>query len=336
VSASPVVWGVLGAARIAITKVVPGMKTSALCDMRAIASRDMAKAEAAARTLGIAKAYGSYEAMLADPAIEAVYNPLPNHLHVPWTIRAMEAGKHVLCEKPVALTAGEAAALVDARARTGKLVAEAFMVRFHPQWLRAREIVRSGEIGELRSIATQFCYNNPDPANVRNKVDIGGGGLYDIGCYAVLTARFIFGSEPQRVVSMIDRDPAMKVDRVSSGLIDFGGGRQLVFGVSTQTVLAQRVQILGTKGRIELPVPFNPVPATPTRILVDDGRDLYGAGIRIETFEPCDQYALQGEAFARAVRGLAPLDWPIEDAVANMRVIDALYRSGESGGWEKP
>ena len=335
-SAAPVVWGVLGAARIATVRVVPGMKTSALCDMRAIASRDIAKAEAAAQTLGLAKAYGSYEAMLADPEIEAVYNPLPNHLHVPWTIRAMEAGKHVLCEKPVALTAMEAATLLDARTRTGKLVAEAFMVRFHPQWLRAREIVRSGEIGELRSIATQFCYNNPDPANVRNKVDIGGGGLYDIGCYAVLTARFIFGSEPQRVVSLIDRDPAMKVDRVASGLVDFGGGRQLVFGVSTQTVPSQRVQIMGTKGRIEMPVPFNPTPGSSAKIFVDDGRDLYGTGIRTETLESCDQYALQGEAFSRAVRGIAPLDWPIEDAIANMRVLDALYRSGESGGWEKP
>ncbi|MBL8833039.1 MAG: Gfo/Idh/MocA family oxidoreductase [Rhodospirillales bacterium] len=335
-SVRPVVWGVLGAARIATTRVVPGMKTSALCDMRAFAARDLARAQAASAAMGMAKAYGSYEELLADPEIEAIYNPLPNHLHVPWTIRAMEAGKHVLCEKPIALTAKEAEALVDARARTGRLVAEAFMVRFHPQWLRAREIARSGEIGELRSILTQFCYNNPDPANIRNMADIGGGGLYDIGCYAVLTARFVFGGEPSRVVSMIDRDPATKVDRVTGGMAEFSGGRQLVFSVSTQTALNQRVQILGTKGRIELPVPFNTGSVLPTRILVDDCRDLFGGGLRTETIDPCDQYGLQGEAFARAVRGLAPLEWPIEDAIANMRTIDALYRSAETGGWEKP
>ncbi len=333
-STAPVVWGVLGVARIATQKVVPGMKASPHLDMRAIASRDIARAREAASALGFAKAYGSYEAMLADPEIEAVYNPLPNHLHVPWTIKAMEAGKHVLCEKPVALTADEARQLLAARARTGKLVAEAFMVRQHPQWLRAREIVRSGEIGEIRSIHTQFCYNNPDPANIRNKADIGGGGLYDIGCYAVLTARFIFGAEPARAVCLIDRDPAMKVDRIASGIVDFGASRQLVFGVSTQTAPFQRVVLLGTRGRIELPVPFNPVPGTSTTLVVDDARDLFGGGRRVETIAPCDQYMLQGEAFARAVRGLEPLAWPIEDAVANMRVLDALYRSGDSGAWE--
>ncbi|MBI1243835.1 MAG: gfo/Idh/MocA family oxidoreductase [Alphaproteobacteria bacterium] len=331
----PVVWGVLGAARIATQKVVPGMKGSPLLDMRAIASRDIAKARAAAAELGLAKAYGSYEEMLGDPEIEAVYNPLPNHLHVPWTVKALEAGKHVLCEKPIALTAAEARDLVAARDRTGKLVAEAFMVRFHPQWRRTREIVWAGGIGELRSIATQFNYNNPDPANIRNKADIGGGGLYDIGCYAILTARFIFGVEPARAVSLIDRDPVMKTDRLTGALVDFGDGRQLTFSVSTQTAPSQRVQIFGTKGRVEIPVPFNPVPAMESRIIVDDCRDLYGGGARTETFAPCDQYLLQGEAFARAVRGSEKFPYPVEDAIANMRAIDALYRSAETGNWEK-
>ncbi len=331
----PVVWGVLGAARIAKVRVVPGMKGSPLLDVRAVASRDGAKARAAAAEMGLARAYGSYEELLADPEIEAVYNPLPNHLHVPWTVKAMEAGKHVLCEKPIALTAAEAEQLLAARARTGRLVAEAFMVRFHPQWLRARQIAREGGIGEVRSIATQFNYNNPDPANIRNMADIGGGGLYDIGCYAILTARFVFGAEPVRAVSLIDRDPATKVDRVSGGLVDFGGGRQLTFTVSTQTALSQRVQIFGGKGRIEIPVPFNPTPGQESSIVVDDGRDLYGGGARTETFAPCDQYGLQGEAFARAVRGVEALAYPIEDAIANMRAIDALYRSAETGGWER-
>jgi len=331
----PVVWGVLGVARIATQKVIPGMKASALLDMRAKAARDIAKAQASASELGLGKAYGSYEALLADPEIEAVYNPLPNHMHVPWTIKAMEAGKHVLCEKPVALTAAEASQLVATREKTGRLVAVAFMVRFHPQWLRAREIVRSGQIGEVRSIATQFNYNNPDPANIRNKADIGGGGLYDIGCYAILTARFLFGGEPVRAVSLIDRDPKMKTDRLTGGLVDFGEGRQLTFSVSTQTAPSQRVQVFGTKGRIEIPVPFNPVPANESRILVDDCRYLYGSGLKTETIAPCDQYGLQGEAFARAVRGIEKLAYPIEDAIANMRAIDALYRSAETGGWER-
>jgi len=246
----------------------------------------------------------------------------------------MEAGKHVLCEKPIALTAAEAGELVAARKRTGRLVAEAFMVRFHPQWIRAHAIVRSGEIGEVRSIHTQFCYNNPDPANIRNMADIGGGGLYDIGCYAVLTARYLFGGEPSRVVCLIDRDPSMKTDRIASGIADFGASRQLVFGVSTQTAPFQRVAILGTKGRIEIPVPFNPLPMSETQIFVDDARDLFGSGRRVETLPACDQYMLQGEAFARAVRGIEPLAWPIEDAIANMRVLDALYRSGATGAWE--
>jgi predicted dehydrogenase len=334
-SVRPVVWGVLGVARIATAKVIPAMKSASLVEMRGIASRDGAKARAAAAELGLAKSYASYEALLADPEIEAVYNPLPNHLHVPWTVKAMEAGKHVLCEKPVAMDAAEAERLLDARRRTGRVVAEAFMVRFHPQWRRVREIAVSGGIGDLRGIQTQFCYNNPDPANVRNKADIGGGGLYDIGCYAVLTARHVFGAEPVRVACAIDRDPAFGTDRLASGIVEFPGARQLVFTVGTQTAPVQRVAILGSKGRIEIPVPFNPLPTAETRIAIDDARDLYGGGSNVETFGPCDPYALQGEAFSRAVRGLAPLEWPIEDAVANMRVIDALFRAGKSGRFER-
>jgi predicted dehydrogenase len=332
---SKVSWGVLGVAKIGIEKVVPAMQRGARSRVDAIASRDIEKARGAAAALGIAKAYGSYEELLADPAIEAIYNPLPNELHVPWTLRALEAGKHVLCEKPIALTAGEAQQLIAARARSGKHVAEAFMVRFHPQWRRAHELAHSGAIGRLRAIQTFFSYHLLDPTNIRNKPP-GGGALYDIGCYAVLTARYIFNDEPVRVFASIDRDPAMGVDRLVSALAEFPGGRQLTFTCATQTAPHQRVTIAGDNGRIEIAIPFNAPPDRPTHITIDDGADLSGGGAHREEFAICDQYTLQGDAFSRAVRGEASLEFPIEDAIANMRAIDAIFRSAQSGRWETP
>ena len=251
----PVVWGVLSTARIGLQHVVPAMLSSPLVEVRAIASRSLPAAQDAARSLGIAQAYGSYEALLADPEIEAIYNPLPNHLHVPMTLQAAAAGKHVLCEKPVALTAAEAQTLRAASAQV--LIEEAFMVRHHPQWRRARELVRAGRIGELQAVQVFFSYYNDDPGNIRNQPGIGGGALYDIGCYAVLAGRYLFEAEPLRVVSLVDRDPRMGTDRLTSALLDFGGGRQLNFTVSTQSVRFQRVQVVGTLGRIELFIPFN-------------------------------------------------------------------------------
>jgi len=328
-------WGVLGAAKIGLEKVIPAMQRGEIAHVDAIASRDLAKAQAAAKSLGIARAYGSYEELLADPAIEAVYNPLPNELHVPWTIRALDAGKHVLCEKPIALDADEAAALVAARQRTGKLVGEAFMVRHHPQWRRARELVRSGAIGEARAIQTFFAYRLLDADNIRNKPP-GGGALYDIGCYAIQTARFVFGAEPSRVVASLDVDPKFGTDRLTSALIAFPGGRHLTFTCATQIADYQRVTIVGEAGRIEVAVPFNAPIDRPTRITIDSGADLVGGGAKTEDFLICDQYTLQGDAFSRAVLGEAPLEFPIEDAIANMRVIDAVFRSARNGGWEKP
>lgn len=328
----PVRWGILSTARIGRFKVVPGMMKSPLCKIVAVASRSEAAAREMADELGIPDAYGSYEALLAAPDIEAVYNPLPNHLHVPMTLAAARAGKHVLCEKPVALTAGEAAQLRDAP--PGILIAEAFMVRHHPQWLAARDLIRSGEIGELRAVNVLFSYFNDDPANVRNQADIGGGGLYDIGCYAIVAARFLFEADPARVVSMIDRDPVFRTDRLSSGLADFGTGRHLAFTVSTQLVPYQRVQVLGTKGRIEIQIPFNAPQSEATRIFVDSGASLGDGSARTVAFPPCDQYQLQGEAFSRAVRGEQPLGYGVDDAVMNMRIIDALYRAGDSNLWE--
>jgi predicted dehydrogenase len=328
----PVRWGVISTARIGTEKVLPGMKASPLVNLRAIASRSLRSAQAAAAKLGIPKAYGSYEELLADPEIEAVYNPLPNHLHVPLTLAAARAGKHVLCEKPIALNAREAEELKEI---DGKVIfMEAFMVRFHPQWLRAREIVRSGAIGDLRAVQVLFSYFNDDPMNVRNQADIGGGALYDIGCYPIVVSRFLFEAEPTRAIALIDRDPTFRTDRLSSALVDFGAGRQLAFTVATQLVPYQRVQICGTRGRIEVHIPFNPPQGAETRLFLDDGSDLGGASIRTETLPESDQYRLQGEAFSRAVRGEVELPYGVDDAIRQMRVLDALFRSEASGCWE--
>jgi predicted dehydrogenase len=328
-------WGVLGVAKIATEKVIPAMQRGEVSEIAAIASRDPAKARDAAETLAIARAYGSYEELLADSEIEAIYNPLPNEMHVPWTIKALEAGKHVLCEKPVALDANEARQLIAARDKAGKLVGEAFMVRFHPQWRRARELVALGAIGAPGAIQTFFSYRLLDPANVRNRPP-GGGGLYDIGCYAILTARHIFGAEPVRVAATLDRDPNFRTDRLASAILEFPGGRHLTFSAATQLSPHQRVTIVGEAGRIEVEIPFNAPPDRPTKILIDTGEDLFGGGARVEEFPVCDQYTLQGDAFSRAIIGKAPLEFPLEDAVLNMRVIEALFRSAERGSWESP
>jgi predicted dehydrogenase len=328
-------WGVLGVANIAVEKVIPAMQRGEWCEISAIASRDANKAEQAAGDLDIPKAYGSYEDLLGDPEIEAIYNPLPNHLHVPWSIRAAEAGKHVLCEKPVALDANQARKLFEAQARTGVKIGEAFMVRTHPQWLRARELVRAGRIGELRSILGFFSYFNRDPANIRNVREWGGGGLMDIGCYPINTSRFIFGEEPRRVMALLERDPEMQTDRLASGILDFPSG-QSVFTCSTQLVPYQRMQLFGTAGRIEIEIPFNAPNHRPCRIFVDDGSDLFGAGVETESFPVCDQYTIQGDLFSRAIREGGEVPVPLEDAIRNMAVIDALVKSAESGRWETP
>jgi predicted dehydrogenase len=329
----PVRFGVISTAKIGIEKVIPAMQRCRHCKIVAIASRDLARARAAAEALGIPSAYGSYAELIRDPEIEAVYNPLPNHLHVPISIEAVAAGKHVLCEKPIALSAAEAAKLIEARDRAGVLVQEAFMVRGHPQWLRARELVRTGAIGELRVVQGSFSYMNVDPANVRNQAAIGGGGLYDIGCYPIVTSRFLFEAEPTRVASLIDHDPTFETDRLATVLLEFPKG-QALFYCSTQLVPYQRMQILGTKGRIEIEIPFNAPPDRPCRIFVDDGAKLGDASARLETFEVVDQYTLQGDLFARAIRDGTPLAFPLEDAAANMRVLDAIFRAGRSGRFE--
>jgi predicted dehydrogenase len=328
-------WGVLGAAKIATEKVIPAMQRGERSSVTAIASRDLDKARAAASRLGIAKAYGSYDELLADPDIDAVYNPLPNHLHVPWTIKAAEHGKHVLCEKPIGLSADEARTLLAVRDRTGMRIQEAFMVRTHPQWLKVKELIAAGRIGDVRAILGAFSYTNRDPENIRNKPDIGGGALFDIGCYLVNTSRFIFGKEPLRVTGAIQRDPDMGTDRLTSLMLDYGSGHA-AGTCSTQMVFYQRLQILGTAGRIELPIPFNAPPDRPLRIIVDSGADLFGGGISHIDVETCNQYTIQGDLFSQAILDDTDVPCPLEDAVRNMACIDAIFRSADSGRWEVP
>jgi predicted dehydrogenase len=328
-------WGVLGVAKIATEKVIPAMQRGQWSDVTAIASRDLAKARNAATALGIPKAYGSYDELLNDPDIDAVYNPLPNHLHVPWTTKAAERGKHVLCEKPLALSADEARTLIDVRDRTGVKMQEAFMVRAHPQWLKAQALVREGRIGDLRSMLGVFSYFNRDPNNIRSVPEWGGGGLMDIGCYLINTSRFIFEREPARVIGVLDRDPDLGIDRMASILLDFGSGHSA--GIcSTQMVFFQRMQIFGTRGRIEIEIPFNAPADRPCRMLVDSGTDLFGTGIDRLELDICNQYTIQGDLFSKAILDNAAVPSPLEDAVKNMACIDAIFRSAESGCWETP
>jgi predicted dehydrogenase len=328
-------WGVLSTASIGIRKVLPAMQHGQYTSVDAIASRDLTKAKEAAAKLGIPKAYGSYEELLADPDIDAIYNPLPNQMHVPWTVKAAEAGKHVLCEKPISITLAEAKTLLAVRARTGVKIGEAFMIRSYTQWLRVGELLRSGRIGQLRSVAGFFSYFNSDPANIRNHIESGGGALLDIGCYCIQAARYGFGHEPKRVVGIIDRDPKMKIDRLTSALLDFEGG-QAIFTCSTQLVPYQKVLFFGTTGRIEMQIPFNAPKDRPTRVLIDETGELFGSGIKVEEFPIADQYTMQGDAFSRAVLEGGEVPVPLEEAIANMAVIEAIFKSAETGHWEQP
>jgi len=342
-------WGVLGVAKIAVEKVIPAMQAGANCQVTAIGSRDLRKAKTAAEQLSIPKPYGSYEELLADDEIDAIYNPLPNHLHVPWSIRAAEAGKHVLCEKPIGMSVNEARSLLDARNRTGVKIQEAFMVRTHPQWIGARDLVMQGRIGELVSMAGYFSYFNRDANNIRNISEYGGGALMDIGCYLIHTSRFIFGRKPNRVSALIDRDPEMEIDHLTSFIMDFatdnlaGGdsstakrtGRHSIGTCSTQAAPYQRVQIVGTRGRIEIEVPFNAPPNRPCRIFVDDGSSLFGKGVEVVEFPVCNQYTIQGDLFSKAIRGDGEQAVSVEDSIENMEVIEAVFRSAKSGAWER-
>jgi predicted dehydrogenase len=328
-------WGILGVARIAVNRVIPAMQQGELCDVVAIASRDRSRAEEAARQAGIPKAFGSYEEMLADPEIDSVYNPLPNHLHVPVSIQAAEAGKHVLCEKPIGLDTADALKLLAARDKTGVTIGEAFMIQVHPQWVRTVELVRSGRIGLLRYAIGAFGYYKDDFTNIRYVREYGGGGVLDVGCYPIKTSRMVFGEEPVRVAATMVRDGKTGVDTLASAILEYASGH-CVFSCGTMVAGNQSMAFHGTKARIEIEVPYNARPGGTSRIRIDDGRDPFGGGLTVEEFPPCDQYTLQGDAFSRAVLDGTPPPVPLEDSVKNMAVIDAVFRAAECGGWVTP
>jgi len=328
-------WGILGVASIAMRKVIPGMQKGEWSEIAAIASRDLGKAQRAAEELGIPKAYGSYEELIADKEIEAIYNPLPNHLHVPWSIKAAEVGKHTLCEKPLALNAAEAETLRGARDRYNVKIGEAFMVKTYPQWLRVRELVRQGSIGELKSIITVFSYFNRDPKNVRHRVEWGGGGLLDIGCYPITLSRWLYGEEPKRVTGTIENDPDFGTDRLASAILEFSRG-QSIFTCGTQTNYFQRITLLGTTGRIDVEIPFNAPTNRPLQLTISDGMEFTGGTKTIEEIPAADQYTIQGDEFSKAIRNNTEVPVPLEDSIANMKVIDAVFRSSSSGKWETP
>jgi predicted dehydrogenase len=327
-----VVWGILSTANIGVKKVIPALMQSDLIRVKGLASRNFDSAQATVDKLGLEVAYGSYEDLLADPEIEVIYNPLPNHLHVPMTLAAARAGKHVLCEKPMALRASEIDELAEVSHKV--LIMEAFMVRHSLQWLEARRLIREGAIGQAQVIQSQFSYNNTDPHNIRNKVEWGGGGLMDIGCYPIVAGRFFFEADPLRVMALISRDKTFGTDTITSGLLDFGSGRHLTFAVSTCLAPAQSVTVFGDKGRLSLSIPFNQPPEAPQIVTIDDGQTLTGATAVTHTLQASNQYTLMGEAFCRAVRGESALPYGMDDARINMKIIDALFRSETSGAWE--
>ena len=321
-------WGVLSTAKIGIDKVIPATAAAERCEVVAIASRDLGRARAAASELGIPRAFGSYEDLLADPDVDAVYNPLPNHLHAEWTIAAARAGKHVLCEKPLATTSADAERMIQACEAEGVLLMEAFMYRLHPTWEAVTSLVASGRIGELKTVQSWFSYFNDDPGDIRNLVETGGGALYDIGCYCVNLSRMLFGAEPERVGGSVLRDPVMGIDVLTSGTLDFGDV-VATFTCSTRAEPDQRVHIYGTEGRISLEIPFNIPPDRPTRVSLTAGGD---PPVRPETevftFDPANEYTIQAERFAAAVLDGGQVPIPPSDAVGNLRVIEELFRSG--------
>jgi predicted dehydrogenase len=328
-------FGVLGVSRFALRKMIPAMRAARGVELVAIASRDAGKAAEAARELGLSRSYGSYQALLADPQIDGIYNPLPNHLHVPWSERAAEAGKHVLCEKPIALDAAGARRLLAARDRTGRLICEAAMVRVHPRWLAARELLRAGRIGQLRAFVGTFGYTVADRDNVRFDAQMGGGVLLDTGFYPVTVSRFCFEQEPTGVLARSQIDPATGVDLLTSGILQFPGG-QATFTCGMELAPTQRALLLGTKGHLELPIAWNPPGDRPSELIVENSGSLEDPAPERLAFDAVDQYAVLLERFAQAATTGAPAPIPLEDTLNNMAALDALARSAKSGQWESP
>jgi len=321
-------WGILSTAKIGVEKVIPAMQKGKFSEIKAIASRDLDKAQKAAKKLGIPKAYGSYEELLKDDGIEAVYIPLPNHMHVDWSVKSIRAGKHILCEKPIGINVAEAQELLKVAGDHPDLkVMEAFMYRHHPQWQKTKQLVTEGKIGELRTIQSFFSFFNVDPENIRNKPEVGGGGLMDIGCYCISLSRFVFEAEPQRVLGIVEYDPKLKIDRLASGILDFSKGTA-TFTCSMQLSAYQRASIFGTQGGIEIEIPFVPPADRPCKLWHTKGAD-----VEEIVFDTCDQYTIQGDLFSQAILNKTNVPTPLKDAVDNMKVIEAIVESGKKQTW---
>jgi predicted dehydrogenase len=324
-------WGILSTAKIGREKVIPGLQKSNHCQVVAIASRNIEQAKSTAALLNIEKAYGSYEELLSDSEIEAIYIPLPNNMHVEWAIKSLQAGKHVLCEKPIGISAEEAAKLLKVSNDFPQLkIMEAFMYHFHPQWQKVKSIINENGIGDVKTIHSFFSYYNVDPTNIRNKTDANGGTLMDIGCYCISFPRFILDAEPVRALGIMDLDPKMKTDRITSGILDFSNGITSTFTCSTQLMPYQRVHIVGTEGRIEIEIPVNTPINAPTHIWVHTKNNSQEIII-----EPVDQYSLQGDYFSLAILNDSKIQYSLNDAIGNMKVIDAIVESAEKDVWVK-
>jgi len=325
-------WGIMSTARIATEKVVPGIRRAARCEIVALASRDEERGRVVADRLDIPRVHGSYDALLADPEVDAVYIPLPNHLHADWSIAAARAGKHVLCEKPLAMSAADAEHMIEVATEERVVLMEAFMYRLHPSWVAVRDLVAGGRIGRLVAVQSWFSYFNDDPANIRNIRQVGGGALYDVGCYCVNLSRMLFDAEPDDVQATIVRDPASGVDTLTSALLRFGDG---IAGLSCSTRAEddQRVHIYGSQGRISIGIPFNIPPDLPTEVYVTAGGDPPAApATETLTFEPADAYRVEAERFAAAILDGTPVPTPPHDAVANLRVIERIFAAADGAG----
>lgn len=313
--------GILGISNHFIKRIILPLSNSRNCIPYAIASREPAKARETASEFHISVAHKNYQSLLDDANIDAVYIPLPNHLHAEWVVKALHAGKPVLCEKPLAMDLQQTEMLTEVSEKTGVPLMEAFMYRFHPSWIHTRNMIRTNQLGKINYIHTAFSYNNPSPVNIRNIAAYGGGALMDIGCYAISAPRFLLGQEPVRVVSHTTLHPEFGTDMHTSGLLDFGETRAS-FHVSTLSEPFQKVDIIGTAGSVTIPVPFNTYVDTPSSIVVNSGM-----GMREIVFPVCDPYQLMFEAFADALLSGTPVPLPLSDAVNNMRVIDAVRES---------
>lgn len=325
-------WGILSTAKIGLERVIPGMLKSELLEVHGIASRDANNTKKVADQFGIEKSYGSYDVLLADPAIDIVYNPLPNHMHVEWTAKAIEAGKHVLCEKPLFLNEDEISKLIKLRDTHQVKVGEAFMVKSHPQWIKTKEIIDSGELGDVSLYNGTFCYFNTDENNIRNIAAFGGGALWDIGCYPVMTAKYLFGENPIRILGHNSIDPKFNTDVLSTGIMEFSKGKRAVFTVSTQLAPYQRVHLLGTQKELEIKIPFNAPNDRKVNIEINSS-DVLLEKIQIKSIDICDQYQLEAEDFTKAIINNQPVPVSLEDAADHCRIINALFRSAKNGEW---